>query len=196
MMVNLFPTCLYKADLPEYVQWVSRRYDHHEFNEGLTGELDGQVLVHLDPQLASFFFEISDHVHKYLAEMKCVYDVHFMKTWYTITDQDNPVPSHCHDPAHISWVYYLEADDPLCFSNDSPNEWFPEAFAHTEKNFFNTSVWEENTAPGNLLIFPAKLRHHTYNTGPRFSLAGDILLTNTDLNREGGLTNPKYWKSF
>ena len=69
-------------------------------------------------------------------------------------------------------------------------------FADAEKNFSNTSVWEENTQEGDLLIFPANLRHMTYNTGHRWSLAGDVLLTNLDLNKEGGLTHPRYWKQF
>ena len=93
-------------------------------------------------------------------------------------------------------MYYLDTKDPLCFTQDNPNEWFPQAFADTKKNFFNTSVWEEHTQEGDLLIFPANLRHMTYNTGHRWSVAGDVLLTNIDLNKEGGLTHPKYWKQF
>jgi hypothetical protein len=113
-----------------------------------------------------------------------------------VSGEDSSVPNHCHDPAHISWVYYLDTQDPLCFTKDSQNEWFPQAFADAEKNFVNTCVWEENTKEGDLLIFPAKLKHMTYNTGHRWSLAGDVLLTNPDLNKEGGLTHPQFWKQF
>ena len=90
----------------------------------------------------------------------------------------------------------METQDPLHFQADAPNEWFPQAFADLEKTFNNTTVWAEPTEPGDLFIFPSKLHHHTFNTGPRMSLAGDVLLTNPDLNREGGLTHPKYWKQF
>ncbi len=195
-MINIFPTSIYKYSLPEYVRWISRRWEHHRFNQGLTGELDGKVLVHQDPQLASFFCEVNDHIVEYMDSMNCFYDVHFMKTWYAVTDEERSVPDHCHDPAHISWIYYVETQDPLHFQADAPNEWFPQAFADLEKTFNNTTVWAEPTEPGDLFIFPSKLHHHTFNTGPRMSLAGDVLLTNPDLNREGGLTHPKYWKQF
>ena len=64
------------------------------------------------------------------------------------------------------------------------------------ENFNNTSVWEESTKEGDLLIFPSSLNHMTHNTGHRWSVAGDVLLTNPDLNKEGGLTHPRYWKQF
>ena len=54
----------------------------------------------------------------------------------------------------------------------------------------------ENTQEGDLLIFPANLKHMTHNTEHRWSLAGAVLLTNQDLNKEGGLTHPRYWKQF
>lgn len=194
--INLFPTTIGKFNLIDYADWVAKRYEHHMFERGQTGEIDGKVLVHLDPQMNSFMLEVNDCIDEYLCSMNVRYDIHFMKTWYAVSGEDSSVPNHCHDPAHISWVYYLDTQDPLTFTKDSQNEWFPQAFADAEKNFFNTSVWEENTKEGDLLIFPANLKHMTYNTGHRWSVAGDVLLTNPDLNKEGGLTHPQYWKQF
>lgn len=198
MIVNLFPTSIYKAEMPEYTNWVEKRWTEHRFNtdESLTGEMEGQVLVHHDSYLTSFFVELNEHVKEYLETFLVDYDIHFMKTWYSVTDEKRSVPHHNHDPAHISWVYYVSGEDPLCFAKENFNEWFPEAFAGKEKNFNNGTVYQMNVKPGDLLIFPSKLFHHTYNTMPRVSLAGDILLTNKNLNTEGGLLHPKYWKQF
>ena len=196
MLINLFPTTIYRAEMPEYVNWVKSQFKNHRFTEGLTGELEGKVLVHQDTHLASFFVEVNEHVRNFLDDMNCNYDAHFMKTWYAWSTEVKPVPNHHHAPAHMSWTYYLEGTDPLVFTQDSKNEWFPEAFAHVEKNFFNSTAWQENVEPGTLLIFPSHLHHHTYNTGNRGCLAGDILLTNNNLNTEGGLIHPQYWKQF
>ncbi len=194
--INLFPTTIGKFNLLDYTDWVAKRYEDHMFERGQTGEIDGKVLVHLDPQMNSFMLEVNECIDEYLCCMNVRYNIHFMKTWYAISGEDSSVPNHCHDPAHISWVYYLDTQDPLTFTKDSENEWFPHAFAEAEKNFFNTSVWEEHTQEGDLLIFPANLKHMTRNTAHRWSVAGDVLLTNLDLNKEGGLTHPKYWKQF
>ena len=194
--INLFPTTVGRFDLIDYADWVAKRYEYHMFDHGLTGEIDGKVLVPLDPQLASFFMELNDCVDEYLCAMNVSYDIHFMKTWYAVSGEDMSVPNHNHAPAHVSWVYYLDTQDPLTFTKESQNEWFPHAFADAEKNFNNTSAWEENTKEGDLLIFPSTLKHMTRNTGHRWSLAGDILLTNQDLNKEGGLTHPQFWKQF
>ena len=78
--INLFPTTVGKFNLIDYTDWVAKRYEHHMFNEGLTGELNGKVLVHLDPQLNSFMLEINDCIDQYLASMNVEYNIHFMKT--------------------------------------------------------------------------------------------------------------------
>ncbi len=39
--INLFPTTIGRFNLRQYTDWVAKRYEHHMFNEGLTGELNG-----------------------------------------------------------------------------------------------------------------------------------------------------------
>ena len=105
--INLFPTTVGKFNLIDYTDWVAKRYEHHMFNEGLTGELNGKVLVHLDPQLNSFMLEVNDCIDQYLASMNVEYNIHFMKTWYAISGEDCSVPNHCHDPAHILSLIHI-----------------------------------------------------------------------------------------
>ena len=164
--VNIFPTTIGRFNLRHHTDWVARRFEHHMFKRGQTGEIDGAVLVHLDPQLNSFMLEVNDCVDQYLESMNVEYNIHFMKTWYAVSGEDSSVPNHCHDPAHISWVYYLDTQDPLCFTKDSQNEWFPQAFADAEKNFVNTSVWEENTQEGCLLYTSPSPRDATLSRMP------------------------------
>ena len=55
--INLFPTTVGKFNLLDYTDWVAKRYEHHMFNEGLTGddlvdaEITGQQLLN-DPKFA------------------------------------------------------------------------------------------------------------------------------------------------
>ena len=78
--INLFPTTVGRFNLINYTDWVAKRYEHHMFEHGQTGEIDGKVLVHLDPQLNSFMLEVTDCIDEYLCAMNVSYDIHFMKT--------------------------------------------------------------------------------------------------------------------
>ena len=86
--INLFPTTIGRFNLRQYTDWVAKRYEHHMFNEGLTGELNGKVLVHLDPQLNSFMLNVNDCIDEYLESFNVEYNIHFMKTWYAISGED------------------------------------------------------------------------------------------------------------
>ena len=105
--VNIFPTTIGRFNLRHHTDWVARRFEHHMFKRGQTGEIDGAVLVHLDPQLNSFMLEVNDCVDQYLESMNVEYNIHFMKTWYAVSGEDSSVPNHCHDPAHILSLIHI-----------------------------------------------------------------------------------------
>ena len=168
----------------------------------LTGELNGKVLVHLDPQLNSFMLEVNDCIDQYLASMNVEYNIHFMKTWYAISGEDCSVPNHCHDPAHISWVYYIQTPgDPIVFHKKNSNEWFGDAFKFSNHyTYTNMEGYAINPKAERLVIFPGSLEHYTTaepRKHRRISLAGDVILTLKDrTNSESGLLSPQFWKHF
>ena len=93
-----------------------------------------------------------------------IYDLNFVKSWYTVCDQKYNVPPHHHSCSHISYVYYLQTpkDDPLCFRIDNPNEWFGDAFFFSFKRDEHNS-WIHTVQPSDetLLIFPGKIQQFT-----------------------------------
>jgi hypothetical protein len=203
------PLVICETEILGFKDSLINSYQDHSFDytDGMiTGEANGKVLVHQDPKFAPFLKEVKIKVQEYLNIFNFdhnVYDLNFVKSWYTVCDTKFNVPSHYHSCSHISYVYYLdvEENDPLVFSLDNPNEWFGDAFFFTfGKNELN--AWQHVVQPKNesLLIFPGKIKHFTQGNrkGTRMCIAGDVLLTLKEnlLEFESGLLPTKYWSQF
>jgi len=203
------PLTIFETEIPGFSDSLKELYKDHSFDDEngmITGELNGKVLVHQDEKFSSFFKEVKLKVEEYLNLFNFdhnVYDLNFVKSWYTVCGTKFNVPSHYHSCSHVSYVYYIDVkeDDPLIFSLDNPNEWFGDAFFFTFKKD-ELNAWQHRVQPknGTLLIFPGKIKHFTASRRDykRMCLAGDVLLTLKEnlLNFESGLLPPKYWSQF
>lgn len=203
------PLIVYETEIPGYRKSLLSYHKDHSFDHKsglITGELNGKVLVHKDPNFSDFFRQVKSKVLEYLDLFNfdhTLYDLNFVKSWYTVCDKKWNVPPHHHSCSHISYVYYLQTpkDDPLCFRIDNPNEWFGDAFFFSFKRDEH-NAWIHTVQPSDetLLIFPGKVQHFT--KGPRSSericIAGDVLLTLKEdmLDYESGLLPHKYWSQF
>jgi len=210
MKIHKFsPLVVYESNIPGFKDSLIDLYQEHSFdfsNGMITGELNGKVLVHQDPKFSSFFKELKIKVQEYLNVFNfdhSIYDINFVKSWYTVCGTKFDVPSHYHSCSHISYVYYLDVkeNDPLIFNIDNPNEWFGDAFFFTfNKDDLNIKHPEVQPKNESLLFFPGKIKHYTSanRNYVRMCLAGDIILTlkENKLNFESGMLPTKYWSQF
>jgi hypothetical protein len=204
-LIFMFPTAVYKNMLPLYEQYnaslrtLLKNYIFKSDEETLTGEIKGQIDIHLIPELDGFFKEVSFCIKQYLYGLGLkadLLDIYFTKTWLSIIDnKDLHMKYHNHTSADISFVYYLDVpnnSDIISFKNmHKPNDIFPGAFddgREPEK----TLIREYNTAnfnsyylvpeEGMLVAFPGNLTHGTIANpdskepfvGRRVAVVGDI----------------------
>ena len=205
---QVFPLIVYEKKIPGYLSKLYQSFEDGKFDNTtgkITGELNGKVLIHQDTRLAPFFREIKKSVVEYLdhfAVDKNIFEVNFVKTWFTICDPGQSFPMHYHSCSHVSWVYYIQTPgDPLTLHKRNPNEWFGDAFKFIQEHRYNNGDGYVITPkPEHLVMFPGSLEHYTTaepREHRRISLAGDIILTlKHRTNTESGLLSPKYWKRF
>jgi len=203
------PLIVYETQIEGYKDKLNELYHKHSFDnnsEFITGEANGKVLVHKDPEFTSFFTQVKKKVEDYLDIFlidKDLFDINFIKSWYTICRDGYSVPMHYHSCSHISYVYYLDVmeNDPLVFKSENPNEWFGDVFKFTKgKNQYNSWGYALQPKDETLLIFPGNLKHFTDSRRDytRKSIAGDIILTLKEqhLNFDSGILPSVYWSQF
>lgn len=86
-------------------------------------------------------------------------------SWCTIQKKDEFHPAHVHANAIFSSVFYFETDDTsLSFESNRSKIQEGFAFEYKIKNFnvYNAAQWFLPVKQGDLLIFPAELRHRTF----------------------------------
>ena len=203
-----FPLIVFEKKITGHLSKLYKSFEDGKFDNTtgkITGELNGKVLVHQDTRLAPFFRDIKKAAFEYLEHFaieKNIFEVNFVKTWFTICDPGQSFPMHYHSCAHISWVYYIQTPgDHLVLHKRNPNEWFGDAFKFIQEHKYNNGDGYGITPyPEHLIMFPGSLEHYTTSEPRehrRVSLAGDIVLTlkhRTDT--ESGLLPPRYWKQF
>jgi len=208
---QIFPTVVYQNNLSvdkESILSALRNNNHIPVNYG-TGEMEGKILLHKDPDLEDFFDVIVNEVGEYLDcfhILKSEYLIAVTKSWASTSGNGNFVPMHHHSCAHLTFIYYVDLEspvDPIWFCVDkNPNECFGDQFKSSwRKNEFNANEVYFKVSIGDLFIFPGSLAHFTAplkgDVGKkRLSIAGDILLLNTKMDVEQGLMPPNYWKVF
>lgn len=208
-LLNFSPLIIGQSKIKGFRENLKEWYCDYSFDykTGLTtGELNGKILVHKDKRFRPFFSSVSKKVEEYLDSFNFnreLFDIHILKTWYALCDNEFDIPFHNHSCSHISFVYYIDVkhDDPLIFEVDNPNEWFGDAFSFVkESNTTNSWRYGVQVQNEDLLIFPGKIKHGTLTDRNyvRMSLAGDIILTLKEniLDAESGFIPVKYWETF
>jgi len=225
----MFPTAVYKNILTDFKQHniilrdKLQKYIFKSDEDTLTGEIIGQIDIHLIPELNDFFESISSNIRQYLYALglkEHLLDIYFTKTWLSIIDnKDLHMRYHNHTSADISYVYYLDVpdnSDVISFKNiHKPNDIFPGAF-DDGRDSEKTLIREYNTAnfntyhlipeEGMLVAFPGNLTHGTlanpYSnepfTGRRIAVVGDISihLKPDVVGLEMGRITPEVMKKF
>ena len=203
-----FPLIIYDRKISGFLSSLYKSFEDGKFDNStgkITGELNGKVLIHQDTRLTPFFKEIKKSVIEYLNHFeidKNIFEINFVKTWFTICDPGQSFPMHYHSCSHISWVYYIQTPgDSLVLHQKNNNEVFGDVFKFSKtQNFHNTDSYGIKPQPEHLIMFPGSLEHYTTpepREHRRISLAGDIVLTlkNTS-DTECGLLSPHFWSQF
>lgn len=221
----LFPTLVGEWSHPDPLSIKQIFFNNalRHFNEyGYSMETTGNVDIHLDKSFDPLFNFAASCAQKYLDILRVdssVFSLNLVKSWLNIITEFH-TPSHNHQDAHLSFVYYVQIpeglDKPIYFSeNNKPNELFygMNNANILEWNIWNSPTWFFKPQEGQLFMFPGKLYHHTggYGSGKpdsgcktlddlkprRISIAGDFLLTyNRKIGRAYGIQPVSNWRQF
>ncbi len=225
----LFPTLIGQDEYPDHSDFKEVFYKNifKYINEnGYSSENTGHVNIHHEEEFEDFYRYITWSISKYLDHLSIdekTYDINIVKSWLNVI-KDRETPNHSHADAHYSFTYYVNLPDdavqPIVFHTPKiphPNEAYLAMFANNVKewNFFNSYTWEFTPKEGDIFVFPAHLRHHTYMKDgipsdkessfenlekiktKRICIAGDIVLTYSEKQaKPTGLQPVSNWKSF
>ena len=230
-VVNLFPTSIYVGEIENHEEYrkvfYSEIYSKYDFpHENERGGLNtssvncGRPLLHHERKLEPLFRSLTEHMRNYCRNvlmMRDIFDIQVMKSWMSRSYSSNEnVPLHIHSTSHLSFVYYLSANERsnyLTFVNENhPNHLFegltdmdsfddPEAMM-SGYNFETTPEYSIEPQEGMIVVFPSRLPHMTLpreQNEERLAIAGDCLLTlkrNQPMIYSQGFVSPEYWRTF
>jgi uncharacterized protein (TIGR02466 family) len=143
-------------------------------------------------------------------------ELYIQRAWPVVSRHQQDVGVHCHNPAHISAVYYVAVPESgsdesgcLTFLDDArQNEISPGLGSENTDIIATWNTLNQDQAlysplEGRLILFPAKQRHGVtmnHTEGLRVSLSFDIVLTATPGTAAGTyefLTPPpNQWRRF
>ncbi|MEQ8585394.1 MAG: putative 2OG-Fe(II) oxygenase [Thalassobaculaceae bacterium] len=167
-----------------------------------TGDRNGGEFLHLEPDLAPMFKAVHSRMLEYLRALKIdpgKLDLHFTRSWGTVSEPGQSIRRHRHNQSHISVVYYPVKDPGtgnLVFHLPDPlNEFSPGLFEQhsrtmgliTESNILNSEMVDLPVEEDEVVIFPSKTYHGTEpnnTSGTRVSIAIDVVIT---LKQSGGV---------
>lgn len=180
-----------------------------------TGDLNGHELLHNDPRFAGMFAKFAQPLHEYLEFLRVdqqKVQLHYTRSWATISRGGDSTQAHSHMQSHVSLVYYLEkpADSSgIAFVNkDLPNQFAPHLFgphmlSHgivRETQMFNSQKIYLEPRQDDVLIFPSRALHEVppnRSQGLRVSIACDIVMTVRDSSGlEYMMPDPRSWKAI
>lgn len=196
---------IFFSNLPKYLR-----------EDGITGEESGHVDLHLNSDFEDFFKFVSNTAEEYIQELigsKDIWELWLVKTWFS----DFSVPSHNHEDAHLSFVYYvnvpIDVASPLHMippgnrANDLVSGMFLDSKTDEvlkEYNQYNCKSVRFEPKEGGLIVFPSKINHVVEDVRKkdriedrRISIAGDFILTYKKQNcRSMGLQPIQNWRSM
>lgn len=154
---------------------------NHMLKSGRTGEPEGMITIHKDPNFKPMMDYIHSRFLQYLSSFKVrtdMYDFNYVKAWMQVL-REWETPKHSHADAMYTWIYYMNVPKThlttklLCIENpmsststwkDNSNEGYPSMFSYmpeSEKTAGNAIVERFPTHEGTLFIMPAHLTHWT-----------------------------------
>lgn len=78
-----------------------------------TGDRNGREFLHLDPAMAPMFKAVHSRMVDYLRALKIdpsKLDLHYTRSWGTVSEPGQSIRRHRHNQSHISVVYYPVKD--------------------------------------------------------------------------------------
>lgn len=209
-ILNCFPLTVYKDQLgldPAYRRQIGEAVIN-AYRTGpkagvtktsaWTGDRNGREFLHLEPAMAPMFKAVHAAMVAYLRALKIdpsKLDLHYTRSWGTVSEPGQSIRRHRHNQSHISVVYYPVKDSGtgnLVFHLPDPlNEFSPGLFEQhsrdmgliTESNILNSEMVDLPVGEDDIVIFPSKTYHGTEpnNTpGTRISIAIDVVITLKD----------------
>ena len=183
---SVFPTAIGVDQLDQntHVQFkeiFTQNAMRHVLRSGETGEDNGMIDIHLDPNFKPVIDYVHDRFIDYLNVFNVntgMYDFNYVKAWMQVL-REYETPPHTHSDSMYTWIYYINVPkNPLtakllCVENpiasmspfmNNANEGYPTMFSYIDNknlNAFNTMVETFETHEGTFLIMPAHLKHWT-----------------------------------
>jgi len=220
---ELFPLIVYQDSIECHQEFKKEYLDdirNYWFNgyENESPECSGKIFMHLEPKYSSFFCNLKKSIDNYYQNIGIDYsklDYHVTKSWvgYHKDDETPSIPSHFHNEANLSFVYYLKTDsssDKFCLQqyknrNESVGGLFEVANENNvilSYNRYNCNFYTITPYEGTVLIFPSNVVHFTKKTNKRederIVIAGDVRVTLKPefYNHHQGSTHPTQWKQI
>ena len=201
-IVNIFPLSVYIDDVAEHASLKKNLTakvkalpaPRPDTPFAWTGDVNGHGFIHLDEDFKPWLDAMLPHIHRYLEllRMRTEYlDIYFQRSWPVVTKRSQEIPSHNHENAHISLVYYLNKPERAgglrLMVRNAPNEIVPNTFSagdavqpfFFERTVFNSNRVDMELNEGQVVIFPSKTLHQTIQSeadDERISLVADIVV--------------------
>lgn len=226
-----FPLAVYYADLedaPKHKDSLVKNILALEENSykkridediAWTGDFHGVGKIHINPEFEWIVGNIEKHALMYLEQLGIdldKIDVYIQRAWPVVSREDQAVPPHAHNTAHLSAVYYVSVPEngtvksgAFTIYNDASLNEIVEGIGdlHTnaiaKRNPFNYEEGYYAPTEGRILMFPSKQRHgvEANETGEmRISLSFDMVIASAE-DGDPGLYEflsppPSQWKKI
>jgi len=89
--------------------------------------------------------------------VSCNSEIYITTSWFNYTEKNESHHIHNHPNSIISGVLYLSGKNSIRFHRDDMP--FCLDFDYEEYNLANSAEWYLNLSPGELILFPSKLKH-------------------------------------
>jgi uncharacterized protein (TIGR02466 family) len=194
-IVNLFPTKIFKTNMPGYdCENFKRRLEpfFHQFDEKtatyaelsgtgkeISTSTNGMLFLHKEKILSDVFDYINVQVEIYWKNLGLVETPGIHYSWANKYNKGGFAKMHNHSPYFVSGCFYVDkvSDDQGNIYFQDPNEALMSTLPQTDDFKLSQNTINLSTYTGDLVLFPSWLKHgvHENKTDiPRISIAFDV----------------------
>lgn len=201
-IVNLFPTRIYRATMPDYdhVDFMRRLEPFfHQFDKDtatyaelsgtgkeISTSTNGMLFLHKEKILSDVWDFINQHIEVYWKELGLVQSPGIHYSWANKYNNGGHAIMHNHSPYFISGCFYVykESDEQGNIYFQDPNEALASTLPQDDEHKLSQNCQEISTRTGELILFPSWLKHGVRPNEtevPRLSLAFDVSYRGMDV---------------
>ena len=179
----------------------SQNPDHKIRDASWTGDTQGFEYLYKNKKFEKLFIKIKEKINLYLDFLqvdKEKLDIFMMRSWATISNNQEAIQKHQHLQSHLSFAYYLKKhpNDAKFILHDEHkrNEFIPNLFNSNsllqkkyvkQITFPTASTVSFDAKEDDIVIFPSKTHHSTERVKAnknRISISGDVIFLAKESN--------------